>query len=149
MDKKANYRYYVGSIMSPKRRAILLGAAGAAGFGAIWYHELTECDEIACFAFEHQGADDAPNRLTIEHTGGTQQLRAEDVSVTNVSVDYEEGENDTVAWAELDDDLGPSDAIDGEAVRVPIRFPDVVTIRWRRDDDEEVVGAWVYDDDVR
>jgi hypothetical protein len=24
-----------------------------------------------------------------------------------------------------------------------------VTVRWRRDGDEEVVGAWVYDDDVR
>lgn len=135
--------------MSPKRRAVLLVGAGAGGFGALEYRELTDCEELACFAFEYQGADDAPNRLTIEHTGGTERLRAEDVFVTNVSVDYEAGENDTLAWAELDDDLGPSDAISGEAVQIPIRFPDIVTIRWRRDDEEEVVGAWVYDDDVR
>ncbi|MGM0448969.1 MAG: hypothetical protein ACQERM_12095 [Methanobacteriota archaeon] len=135
--------------MSPKRRAVLLIGAGAVGFGAIGYRELTDCEELACFTFEYQGADDAPNRLTIEHTGGTERLRAGDVFVTDVSVDYESGENDTVAWAELDDDLGPSDAIDGEAAQIPIRFPDVVTIRWRRDDDAEVVGAWVYDDDVR
>mgnify|MGYP000187959571 CR=1 FL=1 len=134
--------------MSLKRRAVLLSAAGAAGFGAIWYHELTACDEIACFAFEYQGADDAPNRLDIEHTGGTRRLRAGDVSVTNVSVDYEAGENATVAWAELDDDIGPSDTINGEKIRIQIRFPSIVTIRWRRDGDERVVGAWVYDDDV-
>jgi len=71
------------------------------------------------------------------------------VFVTNVSTDYEAGESDTLAWAELDDDLDPDDAIDGEAVQISIRFPDVVTVRWRRDGDEEVVGAWVYDDDVR
>ena len=32
---------------------------------------------------------------------------------------------------------------------VSIRFPDVVTVRWRREGDEEAVGAWVFDDDVR
>ena len=135
--------------MSPKRRAVLLLGAGTVGFGGIWYRELTTCEELACFEFEYRGADDAPNRLTIEHTGGTERLRAGDVFVTNVSVDYEAGEDATLAWAELDDDLGPDDAIDGERVRFPIRFPDVVAVRWRRDDDEEVVGAWVYDDDVR
>ncbi|ELZ32369.1 hypothetical protein C465_06973 [Halorubrum distributum JCM 9100] len=135
--------------MSPKRRAVVLLGAGAVGFGALGYRELTDCEEFACFAFEYQGADDAPNRLTIEHTGGTERLRAGDVFVTNVSTDYEAGESDTLAWAELDDDLGPDDAIDGEGVRISIRFPDVVTVRWRRDGDEEVVGAWVYDDDER
>jgi hypothetical protein len=134
--------------MSLRRRAVLLSAAGAAGFGGIWYHELTACDEIACFAFEYHGADDAPNRLDIEHTGGERRLRAEDVSVTNVSVDYEAGENATVGWAELDDDLGPGDTINGEEIRVQIRFPSIVTIRWRRDGDERVIEAWVYDDDV-
>ncbi|RLM63283.1 hypothetical protein DVK05_07700 [Halorubrum sp. Atlit-8R] len=135
--------------MSPKRRAVLLLGAGAVGFGAIGYRELTDCEELACFAFEHHGADDVASRLVIEHTGGTERLRAGDVFVTNVSVDYEAGENDTVAWAELDDDLGPDDAINGETLRIRIRFPDLVTVRWRRDGDEEVVGAWVYDDDVR
>ena len=135
--------------MAPKRRAVILLGAGAVGFGAIGYRELTDCEELACSAFEHQGADDAPNRLTVEHTGGTERLRAGDVFVTNVSTDYEAGESDTLAWAELDDDLGPDDAIDGEAIQISIRFPDVVTVRWRRDGDEEVVGAWVYDDDVR
>ena len=136
--------------MAPKRRAVLLVGTGAVGFGALGYRELTDCEEFACFAFEYRGADDAPNRLTVEHTGGTERLRAGDVFVTNVSVDYESGENDTVAWTELDDDLDPSEAINEEAVQIPIRFPDIVTVRWRRDgDDEEVVGAWVYDDDVR
>ena len=135
--------------MSPKRRAVLLLGAGAVGFGGIWYRELTDCEELACLAFEHQGADDVASGLVIEHTGGTERLRAGDVFVTNVSVDYEAGETDTVAWAELDDDLGPDDAINGETLRIPIRFPDLVTVRWRRDGDEEVVGAWVYDDDVR
>jgi hypothetical protein len=85
--------------------------------------------------------------LTIEHAGGTERLRAEDVFVTNVNTDYEAGESDTLAWAELDDDLGPDDPINGEAVRISIRFPDIVTVRWRRDGDEEVVRAWVYDDE--
>ena len=135
--------------MSPKRRAVILLGAGAVRFGALGYRELTDCEEFARFAFEYRGADDAPNRLTIEHTGGTERLRAGDAFVTNVSTDYEAGESDTLAWAELDDDLGPDDAIDGEAVQISIRFPDVVTVRWRRDGDEEVVGAWVYDDDER
>ena len=143
------YRRNAALAMSPKRRAVLLLGAGAVGFGALSYRELTACDEFACFAFEYQGADDAPSRLTIEHTGGTEELRAADVFVTNVSTDYEAGESETLAWAELDDDLGPDDAINGEAVRISIRFPDVVTVRWRRDRDDEVVGAWVYDDDVR
>ncbi|TKX75913.1 hypothetical protein EXE46_02100 [Halorubrum sp. GN11_10-6_MGM] len=135
--------------MSLERRAVLLVGAGAIGFGAVGYRELTDCEEFACFAFEYEGADDAPSRLTIEHTGGTERLRAGDVFVTNVSTDYEAGETDTLAWAELDDNLDPDDAIDREAVQVPIRFPDVVAIRWRRDGDEEIVGAWLYDDDVR
>ncbi|TKX65070.1 hypothetical protein EXE40_17195 [Halorubrum sp. GN11GM_10-3_MGM] len=133
----------------PHAAAVLLLGAGSVGFGAIWYRELTACEELACFEFEYHGADDAPSQLDIEHTSGTERLRAGDVFVTNVSTDYEAGENDTVAWAELDDDLGPEDAITGETLRIPIRVPDLVTVRWRRDDEEEVVGAWVYDDDVR
>lgn len=135
--------------MAPKRRAVILLGAGAVGFGAIGYRELTDCEELACSAFEHQGADDVASRLVIEHIGGTERLRAGDVFVTNVSVDYEAGENDTVAWAEPDDELEPDDAIDGETLRIRIRFPDLVTVRWRRDGDKEVLEAWVYDDDER
>jgi len=150
MDKRPNCRYYVGSAMSPKRRATLLGAAGAAGFGAIWYHELTECAEIACFSFEYQGADDAPNKLDVQHTGGQEELRAGDVYFSEVVVDWESRETDTLAWSELDDEMEQGDTIDGDEVRLYLMTgTDILEILWRQEDDEEVIGAWVYDDDVR
>jgi len=136
--------------MSLKRRAVLLGGVTAVGFGAAGYYRLTttNCDEIACFAFEYQGADDAPSRLDIEHIGGERRLPAGEVFVTNVSVDYEAGETETVAWAELDDGIGPTDAINGEAIQIGLRFAGIVQILWRQDDAERVIEAWVFDDDV-
>jgi len=137
--------------MSLRRRAAaLLGGVTAVGFGAAGYYRLTTttCDEIACFAFAYRGADDAPSRLDIEHTGGERQLPAGDVYITNVSVDYESGATDTVAWAELDDGIGPTDAINGEARRVNLGSVGIVQILWQQDDVERVIEAWVFDDDV-
>jgi len=70
------------------------------------------------------------------------------VFITNVSVDYEAGETDTVTWTELDDGIGPSDAINGEAIRVNLGSAGIVQILWRQDDVERVIKAWVFDDDV-
>ena len=136
--------------MSLRRRAVLLGGVTAVGFGAAGYYQLTttNCDEIACFAFRYQGADDAPSRLDIEHIGGERRLPAGEVFITNVSVDYEAGETDTVTWTELDDGIGPSDAINGEAIRVNLGSAGIVQILWRQDDVERVIEAWVFDDDV-
>jgi len=75
--------------------------------------------------------------LDIEHTGGERQLPAGDVYITNVSVDYESGATDTVAWAELDDGIGPTDAINGEARRVNLGSVGIVQILWQQDDDVE------------
>ncbi|GAB7009266.1 hypothetical protein JCM31271_12090 [Halorubrum trueperi] len=120
-----------------------------AGFGAISYHQLTTCNEIACFSFEYQGADDAPNVLDIQHSGGQEQLPAGDVYVSEVVVDWESRETDTLTWAALADDMEPSDTIDGDEIRVRLMTGrDIVTILWRQDDDEQVIEAWVYDDDV-
>ena len=136
--------------MSLRRRAVLLGGVTAVGVGAAGYYRLTTatCDEVACFAFEYRGADDAPSRLNIEHTGGNRRLQAGETYVTNVSVDYESGETDTVAWAALDEDLDPADTITRETVEVKIGLGGIVQILWRRDDVERVVEAWVFDDDV-
>lgn len=135
--------------MSPKRRAILLGGAAAAGFGTIGYHEITTCDEIACFSFNYQGADDAPNRLDVQHAGGQKTLRAGDVYFSEVVIDWESRETDTLAWSELDDETEPDDTIDGDEIRLRLMTgTDIVEILWRQGDDEEVIEAWVYDDDV-
>lgn len=133
--------------MSPKPRAILLGGASVAGFGAIGYHQLTTCDEIACFEFEYHGADDAPNRLNVQHTGGQESLQACDVYFSEVVVDWESRETDTLAWSELDDDLESNDTIDGDEIRLRI-IAEIVEILWHQGDDEQVIEAWVYDDDV-
>jgi len=79
---------------------------------------------------------------------GERQLPAGDVYITNVSVDYESGATDTVAWAELDDGIGPTDAINGEARRVNLGSVGIVQILWQQDDVERVIEAWVFDDDV-
>lgn len=47
------YRLDANTTTSPKRRAVLLVGAGAVGFGALGYRELTDCEESACFAFEY------------------------------------------------------------------------------------------------
>lgn len=133
--------------MSLKRRAILLGGASVAGFGAIGYQQLATCDEIACFAFEYHGADDAANRLDVQHTGGQESLQAGDVYFSEVVVDWESRETDTLAWSELDDDLEPSDTIDGDEIRLRI-ITEIVEILWHGGDDEQVIEAWVSDDDV-
>ena len=104
------------------RRSLLRAGVGVAGLGFAGCQELRGCtDEIACFAFEYHGMDDAPSGLEIEHTGGDQQLQADEVFVTSVIEDYETREMKTVAWAELEDDIGPSDTINGEQLRFRLR----------------------------
>lgn len=131
------------------RRSLLQAGVAGAGLGFAGCLGSTECDdEIACFSFEYQDADDAPSRLDIEHTGGERDLLADAVYITNVSVDYESGDTKTIAWAELDDDSNPSDTINGETVQIPIGLTEIVKVLWRRDNDERIIEAWVYDDDA-
>ena len=67
-----------------------------------------------------------------------------------VVVDWESRETDTLAWSELDDEMEPGDTIDDDEARLYLMTgTSIVTILWRQEDDEEVIGAWVYDDDVR
>lgn len=136
--------------MRRTRRSLLRAGATATGVGFAGCQQFSGgCpDEIACFSFEYQGADDIASRLDIEHAGGERRLRAGEVYVTGVSVDYESGDTDTVAWAELDDAVGPSDTIDGAGIRIPLGPVDIVEILWRGDGDERVIEAWVYDDDA-
>lgn len=135
--------------MSYTRRAILLGGLTVAGGGLIGYREITTCGEIACFSFEYQGADDAPNMLDVQHTGGQETLTAGDVYFDEVVVDWESRETDTLAWSELDDEMEPDDTIDGDEIRLYLMTgTEIVEILWRQGDDEEVIEAWVYDDDV-
>lgn len=95
--------------------------------------------EVACLSFEHDAADDVPDALTIEHTGGD-DLPANEVYITNVAVDYREDQIETVQWYEYDDGSDPNDGITGKSVQVPIAFPDVVKVLWRHDDEEKVIG---------
>lgn len=135
--------------MPYRRRAILLGGLAVAGGGLIGYHELTECNEIACFSFDYHGADDVPSRLDIKHTAGEDRLRADQVYITNVSVDYESGEMDTIAWSELTDEIGPSEPIKGETIRIKLGLTDFARILWDREDYRQTIGAWVADDDTQ
>lgn len=137
--------------MIKTRRSLLRGSVGVAGLGLAGCQQLSDSrcsDEIACFSFEYHGADDIESRLDIEHTGGEEQLYAEEVYVTNVSVDYESGETETIEWARLDDDIGPDDTITGEAIRILLGPAGIVKILWRQGSDDRVIEGWVYDDDV-
>ncbi|WP_200530377.1 hypothetical protein [Halorubrum sp. LN27] len=135
--------------MPSRRRIVALAGAAAVGGGFTAYHGLTGCDETACFEFEYHGADDAANRLDVRHTGGRETLRAGDVYFDEVVVDWESRETGARSWAELDGELEAEDVIDGDEIRLRLMTgTDIVEIQWRRDDDERVVEAWVYDDDV-
>jgi hypothetical protein len=134
--------------MSLKRRAILLGGAATVGFGALGYYGITRCDEVACFSFEFQGADHVANRLDVQHTGGQESLQAGDVYFREVVVDWESRETDTIAWSELDDEMEPSDTIDGDEIRLQLLWEtNVVEILWRQEGEETLIGAWVDEDD--
>jgi hypothetical protein len=135
--------------MPSRRRIVAFAGAAAAAGGFVAYHEFTGCDEAACFEFNYHGADDAPDRLDVRHTGGQEPLQAGDVYFDEVVVDWESRETGTRSWAELDDELEAGAAIDGDEVRLRLTTgTDIVVIRWRQGNDEAVVGAWVYDDDV-
>ena len=135
--------------MPSRRRIVAFAGAAVAGGGFVAYHEFTGCAETACFEFAYHGADDAPDRLDVRHAGGRETLQAGDVYFDEVVVDWESRETSVRSWAESDDELEPTDAIDGDEVRLRlVTGTDIVTIRWRQSDDERVVGAWVYDDDV-
>lgn len=133
--------------MPSRRQVALLAGAAVTGTGFLIYKESTGCNEIACFSFEYHGADDAPSRLDIRHTGGQEDLKAGDVYFSEVVVDWESQETDTLAWSELDDNMKPGDTIDDDEVRLQI-ITETVNIVWRQDNDEQVIGVWAYDDDV-
>ncbi|MFC4988285.1 MULTISPECIES: hypothetical protein [Saliphagus] len=95
--------------------------------------------EVACFEFEHEGYDDAPDVLTITHTGGD-SLPANEVFITNVAVDYNDEEIATVPWYELSANVDADDEIEGDSITVEILFPEVVEVLWRQDGEERVIG---------
>lgn len=127
------------------RRRALAGLGGAVGVGgAAWVgaRALREynCD-VACFAFDWEGFDDAPDWLTIAHVAG-RDLPAGEVFIDEVVVESEPGTEwvtDTVAWADLQDDVAPSDGIGGRRIRVDIGSPDVVQVLWRHEGDQQVL----------
>lgn len=116
------------------KSSILVPSASFAGCGA----DQGCTDDVACFEFEHRGFDDAPDVLTVSHTGGD-ALPADEVFITNVAIDYHDDVVDTVPWHEFDDETDETGSIDGDSAEVPILFPDVVEVLWRTDD-EVVVG---------
>jgi len=123
----------------------------AVGFGAAGYYRLTTttCDEIACFAFAYQGERTTPRVGWTSNTpvGSVNSPQETCTSPTSAST-TNRGATDTVAWAELDDGIGPTDAINGEARRVNLGSVGIVQILWQQDDVERVIEAWVFDDDV-
>lgn len=133
--------------MPSRRRIGLLAGAVVTGVSLLVHQESTGCDEIACFSFEYHGADDAPDRLDIQHTGGQEDLKAGDVYFSDVVVDWESRETDTLAWSELDDEMELGDTIDGDEIQLQI-MTEIVKIVWRHAGDEQVIEAWVYDDDA-
>lgn len=127
--------------MVPSRRSVLAGTTTV-------YVGITGClqyipcfDDVACFNFRHYGANDAPDKLEITHTGGD-DLPANEVYITNVALDYEAGETGTVAWSELDDESDPTAGIGGETIRVDILLldPGTVEVWWRYEDQVKVIG---------
>ncbi|ELZ38221.1 hypothetical protein C471_09675 [Halorubrum saccharovorum DSM 1137] len=65
-----------------------------------------------------------------------------------VVVDWESRETDTIAWSELDDEMEPSDTIDGDEIRLQLLWEtNVVEILWRQEGKETLIGAWVDEDD--
>jgi len=65
-----------------------------------------------------------------------------------VVVDWESRETDTIAWSELDDEMEPSDTIDGDKIRLQLLWEtNVVEILWRQEGKETLIGAWVDEDD--
>ncbi|WP_436924803.1 hypothetical protein [Halosimplex amylolyticum] len=126
--------------MEVQRRSVLRLGICLVGLGCAGCSNRDACNaEIACFSFDHDGYDDNPDILTIEHTGGD-DLPASEVYITNVAVDYREDQIETVRWHEYDDGSDRDDGIAGKSVQVPIAFPDVVRVLWRHDDDEKVIG---------
>lgn len=125
--------------MGPSRRSVLKGTiVGSVGLaGCLQY--IPCFDDVACFTFKHHGVDDAPDILEITHTGGD-DLPANEVYITNVALDYEAEETGTVAWSNLDDESDPTVGISGETIRIDIRFPDVVEVWWRHEDQVTVIG---------
>jgi hypothetical protein len=95
--------------------------------------------DVACFEFEHEGYDDAPDILTISHTGGD-SLPANEVFVTNVAIDYNNEEIATVPWYELSETVDADDEMGSDSIEVEILFPEVVEVLWRQDNEEQVIG---------
>jgi hypothetical protein len=151
-----------------KRRTVLAGAIAAVGFGGCLSSQrgsprqtetptqtkrspqTEDSCEIACFEFTHEAWDDAPDWLTIKHTEG-RDLPAEEVFITNVVVEYGRTTDrviETVAWHEVDDEIGASDGIAGESVRVDIDPQRAVQVLWRTQNEEHVldeISSYGYD----
>lgn len=104
---------------------------------------VSDCERgVACFEAIHQGADDAPDRLTVRHVDG-QDLPADEVFLTGVTDDYlpEPETGRAVPWHELND-LTPDDGVAGETVRVRIGYVEEVSVLWRRGGGESVVETF-------
>jgi len=126
--------------MDHTRREVIRGSSVVASVGLAGCQRLWSCSaDVACFEFEHEGYDDAPDILTITHTGGD-ALPATAVFVTNVAVNYDADETGTVPWPELSETTDETDDIGGDSVEVEILFPEVVQVLWRHDGDERVIG---------
>jgi len=102
--------------------------------------------EVACFEFDHRGFDDAPDWLTIRHTGG-RDLPANEVFITGIATEWppEPEDGETKPWFELDEELGSMDGIGGEAVRVDLAYVRTVRVLWQRDGGEREIGKWTYE----
>jgi len=124
--------------MVVSRRSVLRYGALVAGSASAGCQQSSQ-EKVARFSFDFQGYDDSPDVLRITHTDGN-DLPANEVYITNVAIDYREEVTGTVAWHELDEDVGPTDGIADQTAVVELLFPDVVQILWRHDGEEQVIG---------
>lgn len=128
------------------RRTVLVSAIVTIGSGGCLSNGTgSRSCEVACFGFDHRGYDDAPDWLTVRHTGG-RDLSANEVFITGIAEEWSSpGEGETKPWFELDDELGPTAGIAGEDVQVDLGYVSTVRVLWRHDGNERVIGEWTYE----
>lgn len=104
---------------------------------------VIECgDEIACFDYIYQGADDALDRLTVRHVAG-RDLAAEDVYITASADAYppDPDKGEPAAWYQLSD-VGWTEGIAGRSLRTTIARVDSACVLWRHDRGEVVLDEF-------
>lgn len=121
-----------------------LGVSGCVRVRDVQLMDTPSCD-IACFEFEHEGFDDAPDYLTITMVEG-RGLPAKEVYVTGVATEWppQSDSGQTKPWHELSY-LGPTESIAGHSIRVDLAYVSTVHVLWRHDDEEHTLDTWEDD----